>query len=168
MRIPGFARRERRIEDAAPAGQAYVERLPGESPEVFETRLAAIARDRADGDREAEIAARGDRQAYDAGRRDQRRLDEASVRAARRRGGLGLVGVLVAVVAILGALWVFLAVREGSFAAGGAVVDEKIAEVAAPAKQAANEAVDRTGQAVQNAGQAIESKGERLRDRAVQ
>ncbi|OYW42582.1 MAG: hypothetical protein B7Z38_04535, partial [Rhodobacterales bacterium 12-64-8] len=56
-------------------------------------------------------------------------------------------------VAAVGALWMVLAAQEGSFAAGGAVVDRKIAEITAPARVATNEAVVRTGAAVQNAGQ---------------
>lgn len=57
-----------------------------------------------------------------------------------------------------------LAAREGSFAAGGAVVDQKVAEVTQPARIAINETADRTGAAVQNAGQALETQGEKLRE----
>ena len=109
---------------------------------------------------------RAERHGYDEGRRDQRRVDRAEARAHRRRGGVGLVSVLVVLVAALGVLWLILAAREGSFAGGGAVVDQKVAEVTAPARVAANEAVDRTGAAVQNAGQTLESQGERIRERA--
>lgn len=158
MRIPGFNRPEREPIVDPDTGQVYVERRRGESQEAFEARLAAVAR--------------------------ERRIDHASIRPAdapplarpapraeaptrrHRRRGLGLAGLIVVLVAVLGALWMALAAREGSFAAGGAVVDQKLAQVTEPARLAANRAADRTGQAVEQAGQKLEAQGERIRDKA--
>jgi hypothetical protein len=155
MRIPGFTREDR------VADTAYLERRPGESSEAFEARMAAAAEAREHGP-----AGEPDRrEAYVQGRRDERRR-EAREERPRRRGGFGLVGLLVVLVAALGVVWLALAAREGSFAAGGAVVDQKIAAVTEPARDAATRAVDRTGQAVENAGQALENQGQRLREEA--
>jgi hypothetical protein len=123
----------------------------------------------------APAAADARRDAYDRGRRDGRhaeRDDRAARREAERErrrhrhGGMGMFGVLVALVAVLGVLWLVLAARHGSFAAGGAVVDQKIAEVTSPARQAADRALDRTGQAVQRAGRNLEDQGDRIRQAA--
>jgi hypothetical protein len=159
MRISGFGRRERQAIHEPAAGPAYVERRRGESAEAFEARLAAGANERtaATGTGEA-------RDAYAAGRRDQQRVEPPA--PPRRRHGFGLVGFLVVLVAAIGVVWVVLAAREGSFAAGGAVVDQKLAEVTSPARVAATQAVDRTGQAVKNAGQTLEAQGERIQDTA--
>lgn len=155
MGIFGSTRAERRAIPDPAAGQVYVERRPGESAEAFEARLAAAARERA----------------------EPRRFGTAGVRPAtvekrvptppqRRRRGFGFVGLFVVVVAAVGVLWIVLAAREGSFAAGGAVVDQKLAQVTSPARVAVNQAADRTGAAVQNAGQTLEAQGERLREKA--
>jgi hypothetical protein len=168
MHIPGFSRPEREPIAAPDTGQVYVERRPGESPEDFEARLAAAARER----REVRETAAGEprvvhevpaREAYKAGRRDQHR---AETRGGRRRHGFGMAGLIIVVVAALGVLWLALAAREGSFAAGGAVVDQKLAEAAEPARVAISQAADRTGTAVQTAGQKLEAQGERLREQA--
>ncbi|HTK33666.1 MAG TPA: hypothetical protein VL358_00080 [Caulobacteraceae bacterium] len=158
MRIPGFPRRDRQTSEDLATDGVYVERRPGESTEAFETRLAAAAQEREGG----RPFARPIRPVAD--RRDGGRRTEAP--RSRRRHGFGMVGLAVTLVAVLGVLWMVLAAREGSFAGGGAVVDQKIAEVTAPAKVAASQAVDRTGQAVQNAGQAIEHQGEKIRKTA--
>lgn len=152
MHVPGFGKK--RTEAAAVA--AAPERLPGESLETFEARRAAYIRDNRFAPTPAE------RRAYKDGRRDQHAADKADQKA-RRRGGFGLISVLVVLIAAVGVMWLVLAAREGSFAAGGAVVDRKVAEATQPARTAANQAMDRTGAAVQSAGQAIETQGERLR-----
>jgi hypothetical protein len=157
MHIPGFRRR------VLAGGETYVERRPDESLESYEQREAE-AREAAYRPIPAD-----ERHAYEEGRRDQHRAEvqaDRRVERPRRRGGFGLVGLLVVLVAALGVVWITLAAREGSFAQGGAVVDEKLAEVTQPARVAATEAVDRTGQAVQNAGQALENQGERIRENA--
>lgn len=161
MRIPGFGRRDRGAVDDPAAGQVYVERRPGESTEAFEARLAAVARER------AALAASSPRRGRVPPReRDTVRIDPRPVPKRRPGGGLGLVSLVVVLVAALGLVWTVLAAREGSFAAGGAVVDRKIAEVTQPARLAANQAVDRTGAVVQNAGQALASQGQRIRQTA--
>ncbi len=175
MRIPGFSRPERRPADSE-AETAYLERRPGESGAAFEDRLAAAAAARQPvAQRAAYVEGRQDGHA-DERARDKRVRDEhvreeqvrarRAERPRRRGGGLGFAGVIVALVAVLGVLWLVLAARHGSFAAGGAVVDQKIAEVTSPAKVAADQAIDRTGQAVQNAGQALQSQGQRIRQAA--
>jgi hypothetical protein len=157
MRFPGFGRHQRQAVADPAAGQVYVERRPGESAEAFEARLAAAARER------AALHTPGARRPVVV---EKRVVDKRPVRVERRRHGFGLVGMMVVLVAAVGALWMVLAAREGSFAGAGAVVDRKIAEVSAPARVATNEAVDRTGAAVQNAGQTLESQGERIRQTA--
>jgi hypothetical protein len=165
MRIPGFNRPNRQpTADPAP-GQVYLERRPGETTGAFEMRMAAAAR-------ESETSGVFSRRpvaasAAAAAAQPARRADvRAPPPPRRRRRGFGLVGMAVALVAVLGVLWLVLAAREGSFAGGGAVVDQKIAEVTSPARAAANQAVDRTGAAVQNAGQAIETQGQKIRKTA--
>ena len=160
MQIPGFGPRRSPVVDAA--DHVVVERRPGESLEAFELRRAAHARDVYERERAAKPMAAARGKAYAEGRRDQREMDKR----ARRRGGFGFVTVFVVLVAALGVVWLALAAREGSFAAGGAVVDQKVAEVTQPARVAINQTADRTGAAVQNAGQALESQGERLRETA--
>ena len=159
MRIPGFHRRDRQAIADPAAGQVFLERRLGESTGAFEMRLAAAAHEREAGRGFARRTtppppARPDK------------IAKAPKPPRRRHGGFGLVGVAVTLVAVLGALWLALAAREGSFAGGGNVVDQKIAEVTLPAKAAASQAVDRTGQVVQNAGQAIENQGQKLRQAA--
>ena len=153
MRFPGFPSKDRQ---ARLADEAYLSRRPGESAAAFEARMAAAA-----SERQAAPGVFARRPVIPPA---TKRPPEPRPR--RRRHGLGLIGAVVTLAAVLGALWVALAVHEGSFSAGGAVVDRKIAEAALPAKVAASQAVDRTGQAVQNAGQAIESQGEKIRKTA--
>jgi hypothetical protein len=154
MRFPGFDRQDRAAVADPAAGQVYVERRHGESAEHFEARLATAARERAA------------LHAAPAGRRPvvERRTERPERR--RKGHGFGLVGLMVVLVAAVGALWLVLAAREGSFAAGGAVVDRKLAEFTGPARVATNEAVDRTGAAVQTAGQSLEAQGQRIRETA--
>ena len=153
MRIPGLRSWGRRT---PPSEQLFLSRRPDESASSFEARMAAAASGREAAPR---VVVRPTPSATPTRRAPQ-------PREPRRRRGLGLIGGLVTVVAVLGALWIALAVREGSFSAGGAVVDRKIAEATLPAKTAASEAVDRTGQAVQSAGQAAENQGEKIRKTA--
>lgn len=157
MEFPGLG--TRRAVAAGPTDEVVIERRTGETLEEYEARRAALQR--------ADAVERLDeRRGYEDGRRDQRRIDRAEARTRRRRGGFGFAGVVVVLVAALGVLWLALAAREGSFAGGGAVVDQKVAEVTEPARVAAADAVDRTGAAVAGAGQALESQGERIREQA--
>ena len=101
------------------------------------------------------------------GRAEQRAADAPKIQTKRRhRGGLGLLGLLIFALAVAGGGYLTLAAREGSFAAGGAAVDRQVAAVTNPAREAAVEAVDRTGYAVQQAGQTVEEQGKKIRDKA--
>jgi hypothetical protein len=164
MALFGFGRKRPVVVDAA-TGHVVLERRPGETTEAFEIRRAAHERDVYERERAARAAAPGVAaargKAYAEGRRDQHKAEK---HAHRKRGGFGFATVFVVLVAALGVVWLALAAREGSFAAGGAVVDQKVAAVTAPARVAVNETVDRTGAAVQNAGQALENQGEKLRE----
>ncbi|MEO8811854.1 MAG: hypothetical protein ABI376_02940 [Caulobacteraceae bacterium] len=80
---------------------------------------------------------------YDRGRRDAR---------ARRRGSPVLTLVLLVLV-IVAAILIFLAIRNGSFAGGGAVVDREISNLAQTAQAPVRNAADKTGAALQNAGE---------------
>ncbi|HEY5071019.1 MAG TPA: hypothetical protein VII63_03210 [Caulobacteraceae bacterium] len=79
--------------------------------------------------------------AYDRGRRDER---------SRRRGSPFLTFLLV-VLAVAAAAMVFLAVRLGSFAAAGAVVDTVI-------RTPFHGAADKAGSALQNAGRSLKDR----------
>ena len=68
--------------------------------------------------------------AYDKGRRDER---------ARHRSH-PILGLMVAVVALVGGAVLFLAAREGSFADGGRVMDAQIAQASDQAKVATQDA----------------------------
>jgi hypothetical protein len=162
MAIFGFGRDRAAVADPA-AGQVYVERRPGESTESFEARLAAAAKER-----ERRFATGTTRRARPIEPPPPAARARAERPPRRRSGhaGMNVLGFLVVLVAAVGALWLVLAAREGSFAAGGAVVDRKIAELAHPARLAANQAVDRTGEAVQTAGQNLEVQGQRIRESA--
>lgn len=157
MQFPGTRRAV--TAETADGREVVVERRTGETLQEYEARRTAAREPVVD---PLQVEQRG----YAEGRRDQKLEDRANARARRRRGGLGLVSVIVVLVAALGVLWLALAAREGSFAAGGAVVDQKVAEVTSPARVAANQAADRTGAAVENAGEAIASQGERIRETA--
>lgn len=89
------------------------------------------------------ITGRGWRDAYDRGRRDER----------ARRGGFSLVSAVVLMAAVVGGGAIFLAAREGSFTAGGEVVDHQITTAADKAKAPLRGAADRAGDALENAGQ---------------
>lgn len=116
----------------------------------------------------------GSKAAYEQGLADARRADAAAVerererarlaeRPRRRRGGLGLIGLIVFLLAVLGGAWLFLAVIKGSFTQGGAVVDNKLSAVTEPAREAVANARNSTGQAVQNAGEALKNSGEKIK-----
>ena len=77
--------------------------------------------------------------AYDRGRRDER----------LRHRGSPLLTLLVLVAVLIGAGLIFLAIRNGSFSQGGAVVDQSLSSAQAPLRGAAH----RAGEVLQNAGQ---------------
>ncbi len=79
--------------------------------------------------------------AYDRGRREER----------LRRRGSPLLGLVTAILVIIAVGVLFLAIRTGSFANAGAVID---GFVRTPVQNAA----DKTGNALQNAGQNIKDR----------
>lgn len=92
------------------------------------------------------------RGAFVAGQREGRREE----RQRRRRRGHPVLGLLVAVVAVIGAAMLALAVHEGSFTKGGQVVDQNISAAAGQAQNAGAGALAKTGQAIQNAGASLQ------------
>jgi hypothetical protein len=109
-------------------------------------------------------------QAYREGRLDERRAEgavgapasRAELRAARRqqradaaprrRGGAPVITLLVLLVVIFGAVMLYLAAQNGSFARGGAVIDQDLSRATQPVRRAE----DKTGQALQHAGQHLQ------------
>ena len=89
-------------------------------------------------------------QAYDKGRHDE----------ARRHRSHPIITLALVVIAAVGAVVVFYAVREGSFSRGGAVVDSKLAVAASSAgpalAEAAATAAPKIEQAAETAGPKIE------------
>ncbi len=125
-------------------------------PALGESENAAYEKGRLDERRRLEretvapVTARADEdRAYAAGRRDQR---------VRRRGGSPLLTLLLLVVVAIGAVMIYLAIQNGSFSAGGAVVDHSLSSakntVTAPVRGAA----DQAGDALQNAGANLKQK----------
>jgi len=87
------------------------------------------------------------RDTYERGRRDER--------ARHPRGGHPFLASLLLLTAVAGAFVIYLGVRQGSFAGGGQMVDQGIANATASAQQASRDAADRAGDALQNAGQRL-------------
>jgi hypothetical protein len=86
--------------------------------------------------------------AYDRGRRDER---------ARRRGS-PLLAFLLLILAVAAGLMIYLAVRQGSFAAAGAVIDNALSSTAQRATAPVTRAADTTGSALVNAGQSLKER----------
>jgi len=115
-------------------------------------------------------------EAYKEGRRDEHgRLDEAPRPAAdrsalneayergrrdgrARRGGSPLLGFLILVVAVIGGIIIYLAIRNGSFTSAGASVDRSISATAQRVQAPIRGAADKTGNALQNAGQTLKNR----------
>jgi hypothetical protein len=107
-------------------------------------------RRRTDPDRVDPVAGPPDhRDAFAAGRREGRREER------HRHRGHPMIGLLVAVVAVIGAAMLALAVHEGSFTKGGQVVDQNLTAAAGQAQNAGADAIAQTGQAIQNAGASL-------------
>ncbi len=137
MWTPRFMRRDRAVTDPA-TGLAYVQH-----PAADRTR------------------------AHREGRADQRLSDTPKIeRKKHHHAGLGVLGFLIIALAVAGGGYLTLAAREGSFAAGGAVVDRQLTAMTSPARDAASQTLDRTGFAVQQAGQTVEAQGKKLREKA--
>jgi hypothetical protein len=106
-----------------------------------------------------------DAAAYREGRVDERRAEArgavASPAAAsayrqgradarpRSRRGLPVISLLVFLVVVFGAVMLYLAAKNGSFAQGGAVIDHSLSAAEQPVRRAE----DKTGAALENAGQ---------------
>ena len=90
------------------------------------------------------------RRAYDHGRLDER---------SRRRGGFGPLGFILVLIAAVGIILLVFAVREGSFSAGGAVVDNKLVQATSSVAPAIDNAASRTGSALETAGQNLKDQG---------
>jgi hypothetical protein len=88
------------------------------------------------------------KRAYDLGRKDER----------ARHHSHPILGLIIAVAAVIGCGAVYLGVHEGSFSRAGQVVDENLAVAAdrgQGASQAAAETVADAGAAAQQAGQTL-------------
>ena len=86
--------------------------------------------------------------AYERGRRDER----------GRRRTHPILGLIVFVIALIGAGMIYLAAREGSFSGGGQVIDHSIAKAtgrAEVARQDAGTALSSAGDKLQNAGRSL-------------
>jgi hypothetical protein len=93
------------------------------------------------------------RRAYDHGRLDER---------SHRRGGFGPLGFILVLVAAVGVILVVFAIREGSFSAGGAVVDNKLVQATSSVAPAIDNAASKTGTALETAGQNLKDQGAAL------
>ncbi|HEY3887614.1 MAG TPA: hypothetical protein VGL73_03505 [Caulobacteraceae bacterium] len=106
----------------------------------------------------AQPVATVDPKTYDADMRrayDHGRLDERS----RRRGRFGPLGFILVLVAAVGVILVVFAIREGSFSAGGAVVDNKLVQATSGVAPAIDNAASKTGTALETAGQNLKDQG---------
>ncbi len=89
-------------------------------------------------------------EAYERGRRDGR---------ARGRGS-PLLGFLVLIIAVIGGIIIYLAIRNGSFTSAGAKVDQSISSTAQEVQAPIRGAADKTGNALQNAGQTLKDRAD--------
>lgn len=80
----------------------------------------------------------------------------------RRHGGNPLIGLLVTLLALFGALTAVLAVKERSVAEGGAMIDGWIATGWSKAKEATGQADEVAAGAALEAGAAAEKTGDAL------
>jgi hypothetical protein len=108
----------------------------------------------------APVAASTTGEAYREGRIDERRGETLSRRerrararaaAPRRRRGAPLLAFVILLVVAFGAIMLYLAARNGSFANAGAVIDRDLSSATQPVRRAE----DRTGQALETAGQRL-------------
>lgn len=90
------------------------------------------------------------KRAYDHGRLDER---------ARRRRGFGPLSFILVLAAVIGVVLIVFAVREGSFTAGGAVVDNKLTQATSGVAPAIDNAASKTGTAMETAGQNLKDQG---------
>ena len=104
------------------------------------------------------IEAEGRREGYAKGARDEHRV---MTRRARRRSH-PLIGFVVLVAAVCGVGFLGLAYETGSFAGGGAVIDQKLAEWRTDILGAAGNAGEQGGHAMQSVGQSISTQSRQL------
>jgi hypothetical protein len=97
------------------------------------------------------------RAGYAKGARDERR-----VMARRRRRGHPVFAFVILVAAVSGVGFLGLAYETGSFASGGAVIDQTLAQWRADLLGAASQAGDQGGHAVQRVGQSISSQSRQI------
>ena len=86
--------------------------------------------------------------AYEKGRRDESRRP-------RRRRGSPLFSFLILIIVAAAAGLVYLAAENGSFASGGAVVDNHLTQASQTVQAPFKHAADRAGEALENAGQKL-------------
>jgi hypothetical protein len=103
--------------------------------------------------------------AYREGRIDERRAEtragpqpwgDSAPRAGRaqepvRRRGAPLISLIVFLIVVFGAIMLYLAAKNGSFAQGGAVIDHSLSNAAAPVRRAE----DKTGATLEHAGERL-------------
>ncbi len=124
-------------------------------------------------------------EAYQEGRREQRRADETApvvgapvvagaaitrppsqaeldaayergrLRSRRRRGVSPLVTLVVLLAVVIAGAFIYLAIQNGSFSSGGAVVDNKIDQVEQTVDAPIKNAAINTGSALQKVGQRL-------------
>ena len=96
----------------------------------------------------------------------KRKVHDAYVQGKReerfRRRGFPTLKILVLLVAAIGVIAVYYALREGSFSGGGAVVDNKLAQVGEQAAPVVQDAKHGAATAAKKSGQALERTGEAL------
>jgi hypothetical protein len=90
------------------------------------------------------------RDAYDKGRIDERKRHRSSP----------MLTVFLLLIAVMGAVLLYYAFREGSFAGGGAVVDNKISQVTSQAAPAAQNAAATAGALAEKAGDKLKAQGQ--------
>ena len=92
-------------------------------------------------------------EAYRRGRRDE----------ARRHRRTPLITTALFAIALIGAVILFYAAREGSFAGGGQVVDAKVSHVTGEVvPNVVNAAATQTGEVVKSAGERLKQNGAAL------
>ena len=89
--------------------------------------------------------------AYEKGRKDEGRRP-------RRRRGSPLFSFLILIVVAAAAGLFYLAAQNGSFASGGAVVDQHLSQASQTVQAPFKHAADQAGNALENAGQTLKQK----------
>lgn len=78
----------------------------------------------------------------------------------RSRGGAGLVGLVVTILALFGAVTIVLGIKEQSLAKGGAMMDGWITTVVDGAKELVGQAPDAADKAARSAAEVAEKTGD--------